>query len=223
MLIYLFHAGCSCSENCKDVDVVSVLPECSTSTTAASMAMEIVSDSSRRDHSLLVSRIRPQDESYLDDNSEVDSVNVPSNIFEFQKAERAAQRVPLAPFSKPAPSKWDDAQKWIASPTSNRPKTGQPLGPGGQVVGSRKFFGYGSRQPLMNVVMEVPDQRLVPFEEPQTKRIDSSQDNKEICGQKYLSWESDPYPYSDAYGKPELMIENCGGQSASKTIHVIFV
>ncbi|KAH0724429.1 hypothetical protein KY285_000257 [Solanum tuberosum] len=68
---------------------------------------------------------RSQDDSSLDCDGGIDSVGTVSPLFEFQKAERAAQRVPLAHFSKPAPSKWDDAQKWIASPTSNRPKTGQ--------------------------------------------------------------------------------------------------
>uniref|UniRef100_A0A5B7BKN6 Remorin C-terminal domain-containing protein n=2 Tax=Davidia involucrata TaxID=16924 RepID=A0A5B7BKN6_DAVIN len=209
-------SGGSCSENCKDVDVVTIRTEYSTSTTADSLATEMVSDRRLKDHSLVNSRIRSQDDSSLDYDNGHDSMSVSPSVFEFQKAERALQRVALAPFSKPAPSKWDDAQKWIASPTSNRPKTGQSHGQGGQGVGLRKTsnFGYGSRQPpSMKVVVEVPDQRLVAFEEPDTKWIDSSQAKKENGGQKFISWEDDPYPIA-SYGKPALMIENCVGESA---------
>ncbi|KAA8532327.1 hypothetical protein F0562_032418 [Nyssa sinensis] len=213
-------SGGSCPENCKDVDVVTVLPECSPSTAADSLAMEMVSDRRLKDHSSVNSRMRSQDDSSLDYDSGHDSVSVASSIFEFQKVERALKRVPLATFSKPAPSKWDDAQKWIASPTSNRPKTGQSQGQGGQGVGLRTAsnFGYGSRQPSTKVVVEVPDQRLVAFEEPDTKRIDSSEAKKENGGQKFVSWEDDPYPIA-SYGKPLLMIENCVRESAINLSH----
>ncbi|XP_027342835.1 uncharacterized protein At3g61260 isoform X2 [Abrus precatorius] len=117
-----------------------------------------------------------------------------SSMFEFQKAEHAPQRVPVGPFSKAAPSKWDDAQKWIASPTSNRPKTVQSQGHGGH-VGMRKVGGlaYGSRQPSMKVVVEVPDQREIALDEPDTKQIDTDQTKMESGGQKFVSWEADPY------------------------------
>ncbi|KAH0780659.1 hypothetical protein KY290_000257 [Solanum tuberosum] len=131
-------------------------------------------------------------------------------------AERAAQRVPLAHFSKPAPSKWDDAQKWIASPTSNRPKTGQSS----QVVGSRKtsHSGYDYRQQSTKVVVEVPDKKLVPYEEPvDTKQIDSGQP-KDSGVQKFVSWEAEPHPIAESYVKPMLMIETSIGQSAIFTL-----
>ncbi|XAR53188.1 hypothetical protein NMG60_11021636 [Bertholletia excelsa] len=160
-------SGGSCSANYKDVDVVSVLPDCSTS--------------------------------------------IPADSAAEMKADRPPQRVPLAPFSKPAPSKWDDAQKWIASPTSNRPKNWQPQGQGGARKTSN--FAYGSRQPSTKVVVEVPDQRMVPFEEPDTKRIDSSQTKKENES-KFVSWEVEPYPVPDSYGKAVVMIENCVAESA---------
>lgn len=85
-----------------------------------------------------------------------------------------------------------------------------------QGSGSRKgHIGYGSRQPSVKVVVEVPDQRLVPFEEPDTKRIDSSQ-FKDSGEQKLVSWEPNTYPVADLYGKPVLMIENSVGEPASK-------
>ncbi|CAK9144755.1 unnamed protein product [Ilex paraguariensis] len=194
----IYDYGGSPSENCKDVDVVSVHPECTTSTRGDSLASEMIRDHRLKDHSLVNPRIRSQDESSSDyeSGSGSDSMSISSSMFEFQKAARAPQRVPVAPFSKPAPSKWDDAQKWIASPTNNLPKNGH----GGHGVGPRKSsnFWHGSRQPPMKVVVEVLDQKLVPYEEPDTKQIDSSQAKKGNEGQKFVSWEADSYPIADS-------------------------
>ncbi|KAJ8574263.1 hypothetical protein K7X08_026068 [Anisodus acutangulus] len=197
-------SGCNL-ENCKDVNVVSVVPESSSSLAVdSSMSLEMINDMRIKDQSLVSTRIRSQDDSILDCDSGIDSLSTISPLFEFQKAERGPQRVPLAPFSKPAPSKWDDAQKWIASPTSSRPRTGQSS----QIVGSRK-----TRQST-KVVLEVPDQRLVPYEEPvDTKQIDSGQP-KDNGVQKFVSWEADLHPVAESYVKPMLMIENSIGQSA---------
>lgn len=208
----IHETGGSGSDNCKDVDVVSVLPECSVSTTAGSLGSEmVISDRRMKDNTLVNSRFRIQeDPPSLDYDSGHDGMSMSSSVFEFQKAERGAQRVPLGPFSKPAPSKWDDAQKWIASPTSNRPKT----------VGSRKAsnVGYGSWQLSTKVVVEVPDQREVALEEPDTKRIDTTQAKMECGGNKFVTWEDDhsyPNPVADSYGKPIPMIENSVGESAT--------
>ncbi|XP_062113007.1 uncharacterized protein LOC133824155 isoform X2 [Humulus lupulus] len=162
------------------------------------------------------SRARNQQDPSLDYESGQDGMSVSSSIFEFQKGERTQQRVPLAPFSKPAPSKWDDAQKWIASPTSNRPKGGQAQVQAGQGVGSRKVGGlsYGSRQQSAKIVVEVPDQRVVASEEPDTKQMDTNQTKMESWGQKLLPWEADSHPTADSYSKPVLMIENSVGESA---------
>lgn len=206
-------SGALSYDNCKDVDVVTVIPDYTTLTTpVSSVNSEISYDSRVKDHSFTSSRIRSVDDSSLHYESGTDSMSVSSSVFEFQKADhRAPQRVPLAPFSKPAPSKWDDAQKWIASPTSNHPKNGHV----NQGTGLRKSsqFGYGSRQSCAKVVVEVPDQRMVPYEEPDTKRIDSSQAKKETGVQKSVSWDSNQFA-SESYSKPVLMIENCIGESA---------
>lgn len=208
-------SGCNL-ENCKDVNVVSVVPESSTTLAVdSSMSLEMINDMRIKDQSLVSTRIRSHDDSILDCDSGNDSLGTVSPLFEFQKAERAAQRVPIAHFSKPAPSKWDDAQKWIASPTSNRPKTAQSS----QVVGSRKtsHSGYGYRQQSTKVVVEVPDQRLVPCEDPvDTKQIDSGQP-KDSGVQKFVSWEAEPHPIAESCVKPVLMIEKSIGQSVSKT------
>ncbi|KAK4756658.1 hypothetical protein SAY87_006785 [Trapa incisa] len=115
--------------------------------------------------------------------------------------ERAAQRASLAPFSKPSPSKWDDAQKWIATPTSNRSLKD------GQDTGNRKtgLFSYGGRRLSTKVVVEVPHLGLISSGEPETKRIDLS---KESGAPKNVAWDAYPDPAAGPYGKPVLMIEN---------------
>ncbi|KAJ6771749.1 hypothetical protein OIU74_018066 [Salix koriyanagi] len=213
-LNHLDETGGISSDNFKDVDVISVLPEYFTSGTADSRsASQMLGDGGRlKDHSHANSRIRSQEVQSLDYDVGHDTAVIPSSIFDFQKAERAPQRVHLAPFSKQAPSKWDDAQKWIASPTWNLPKTGQAQVQGGQ--GPRKMGNVLSRQPSTKVVVEVPEQKVVTFEEPDTKRVDTSQAKKETGLQKLKSWEADSYPIADYYDKPVHVIENSVGQSA---------
>lgn len=145
----------------------------------------------------LNSRIGTQEDGYLDYESGIDKIT--TLPFEFQKTERAAShRKAMAPFSKQAPSKWDDAQKWIASPTSNRVKT-EP---------SMKKNSHGNRQPVTKVVMEVADLRLVPYEEPDTKQIDEGD---------YVS-----STRVDSYSKSVLMIGDSVGDAASKTFFLLF-
>ena len=122
-----------------------------------------------------------------DNVNEIKSLSTAS-LFEFQKTEKekTTPRMSVRSFSKPAPSKWDDAQKWIASPTSNRPKTGQV-----QAHASKKGPSFG-RQSSIKIVDEEPD----------TKRVDVSQVKKETGGHKFVSWEV------DSYLKPVLMVEN---------------
>ncbi|KAI4379054.1 hypothetical protein MLD38_005398 [Melastoma candidum] len=117
------------------------------------------------------------------------------------RAEKIAQRVPVVPFSKPLSSKWDDAQKWIASPTSNRASGGQPKGPPVlQNIYSRKMglLGY-SRQPSLKIVVEVPEQKAASLGEPDTKRVDTSQSCKDSAGQNFAAWQNDQIPAADCY------------------------
>lgn len=187
-------AGASTAESCKDV-------ECS-------ISMETTSGHRSREYAIGGSRFRAQD----DDGLETESV---SSGFEFQRVERAPPHrlVSVAPFSKPAPSKWDDAQKWIASPTSNR--VGNKAG-GGQ---ARKggFAGHGSRQPVTKVVLEV--------EEADTKRVDGSQAKKEFVGVESVNWVTEPYAEVDSGAKPVTIMENpvadiAGKKTFSDTCHL---
>ncbi|RZS15519.1 hypothetical protein BHM03_00047358 [Ensete ventricosum] len=172
----------SAADSCKDV-------ECSTSS-------EMASGHRSRDHAMGFPRVKPQEE----DSFEAENV---SSGFEFQKAERtpphrltaAAAFVP--PFSKPAPSKWDDAQKWIASPTSNR---GGSKAGGGQARRGG-LAGYVSRQAAAKVVLDV-------VEEADTKRVDGSQTKKEIGGIKSANWVGEPHPRLDLEVKPTVVVEN---------------
>ncbi|XP_077246377.1 remorin family protein isoform X2 [Tasmannia lanceolata] len=186
--------GISSLENCKDV------AECSTSMTVDTLACGMTSDRRLKAHTLTNSRIL--EDGSMDYDSGHESVSL-SSAFEFQKAERVSHRLPIMPFSKPAPSKWDDAEKWIASPTSNRPKTGQSVIQVGQAIASRKtgILSYGNRQSASKMVFEVPDPRIV-AEEADTKRIDPSQAKREVGVQKYVNWVPEPYQVAESYTKP---------------------
>lgn len=161
--------------------------------------METTSGHRSREYAIGGSRFRAQE----DDGLDTESI---SSGFEFQRVERAPPHrlVSVAPFSKPAPSKWDDAQKWIASPTSNR--VGNKAG-GGQ---TRKggFAGHGSRQPVTKVVLEV--------EEADTKRVDGSQAKKEFVGVESVNWVTEPYAEVDSAAKPVTIMENPVADIAGK-------
>ncbi|XP_057420099.1 uncharacterized protein LOC130714221 isoform X2 [Lotus japonicus] len=193
-------SGGSSSDHCKDVDVVSVLPDYSTSTARTWSIETAGGDRIGKVNAGITSKNRILEDPSLDYDSGQDNMSMSSSVFEFQKAERAPPRVPAGPFSKPAPSKWDDAQKWIASPTSNRPKTAQSQGQGGH-GGPRKVgsLGYGSRQSSMKVVVEVPDQREIALDEPDTKQMDTDQTKMDSEGHKFASYEVDPYAVANSY------------------------
>ncbi|KAL5983156.1 hypothetical protein ACLOJK_017238 [Asimina triloba] len=192
-------SGVSTSANCKDVNIVSI-------TSSEASDAEVVNDHRLKDRAMANSRIRSQDLGCVDYDSGVDNASISSlSAFEFQKAERAPQRFPFTPFSR-TPSKWDDAQKWIASPTSNRPKIGQSQVQGGQ-AGPRKAAGLGNRQSSTKVVVEVPDQRMITAEEVDTKRIDPNQT-------KRMNWIPHPCPVTDSTAKPAFILENSIPDSA---------
>ncbi|WVZ55219.1 hypothetical protein U9M48_005910, partial [Paspalum notatum var. saurae] len=110
--------------------------ECSTST-------EMSSNSGHR------SRNRAPDDDSFDSES---SSSGPPTV-----KRSAAVAALLPPFSRPTPSKWDDAEKWISSPTSNR--TGR-AGPATGTVPKKSalaFPEHGGRPPAVaKVVTDVP-------------------------------------------------------------------
>lgn len=82
--------------------------------------------------------------SFEDDNFEYDSGHENGSVssFEFHKGDRPIHRRVLGPHSKPAPSKWDDAEKWLVNHSSGdshmkpKPKSGS-----GQIQGVTAGLG----------------------------------------------------------------------------------
>ncbi|XP_017218595.1 uncharacterized protein LOC108196039 [Daucus carota subsp. sativus] len=160
------------------------------------------------------SRNRSLDENYSCYDSWIDGMSVSSSVFEVQNPDRSPQIVPLGPFSKTAPSKWDDAEKWIASPTSNRPKNGQPREHCG--VGSHRnsTFGYGSRQTSTKIVAGVPMETMAVSEEPDTKWMNSSHTSKKIGAQKLFGRGSDANLVPDSCNKSVIMVDSFSDKRA---------
>ncbi|KAG5628790.1 hypothetical protein H5410_000507 [Solanum commersonii] len=148
----------------------------------------MINDMRIKDQSLVSTTIRSQDDSSLDCDGGIDSLGTVSPLFEFQKAERAAQR----------------AEDWAVQSSCCIRKT--------------SHSGYGYRQQSTKVVVEVPDKKLVAYEVPvDTKQIDSGQP-KDSGVQKFVSWEAEPHPIAESFVKPMLMIEKSIGQSAIFTL-----
>ncbi|OAY83827.1 Uncharacterized protein ACMD2_06296 [Ananas comosus] len=180
------------SDEFKDVDMVSSLSECSTSLDSTNP--QNPSKSNNNPSSMLRNKI-------LEDDS-FDSESAASSTFEFHK-DRCANR----PFSsKPTPSKWDDAQKWIASPNnSNRSGRGS-----GAPAKKGERVGLGSRQPPTKIVMEIAEEEAAA----ETKRIDPSQGKRE----KSVNWEMDPLPESNSCANDALVAEDLAADSAVSLI-----
>ncbi|KAH7653312.1 Remorin C-terminal protein [Dioscorea alata] len=180
--------GVAATEACRNVDVVTDLGECSTSI------------DSGRDHQL---------------GSSIASESVQSSAFEFHRTDqRALHHRPalMSPFSKPAPSKWDDAQKWIASPTASRPGKGGFGGGGGGGGGGVQHkrlgvLGGGARSSAAKVVVECNDGV-------DTKGVDLSIGRKEGDLQKAVSWVPELYSVVETPAKPPLIAENSISDSA---------
>ncbi|KAJ3693926.1 hypothetical protein LUZ60_009406 [Juncus effusus] len=177
----------SITEECKDVDMVSSISDPSSS----SEPDPLINIHKSRDANHQSRALKPQEDDSFDSES------VASN-FEFHKDNRNPNpnpsRSPAAvpPFSKPAPSKWADAQKWIASPNLNR------VGRHGKKQ-DRAGLGLGLKNPVTKVVLEAT------MEEPDTKRVDyTSQEKREIVGlnSRPVNWVPDPYPDVEPYPKP---------------------
>jgi hypothetical protein len=134
--------------------------------------------------------LRPEEDDLFDSES------VASN-FEFHKDSRNPNptRSPIVPpFSKPTPSKWADAQKWIASPNLSR-------------VGktAKKPERIGVKNPVTKVMLETT------IEEVDTKRVDTtSQEKREIVSlnNRPANWVPEPYPDLESYPKPAPVVLN---------------
>ncbi|XP_078446213.1 remorin family protein [Wolffia australiana] len=99
------------------------------------------------------------------------------SVFEFQRVDRLQQRSSLPLYAKSAPSKWDDAQKWIASPNSSNAgkiSCAQPRKTVGETMGRRN-------KPFSVKVMEFSDEK-------DSNAADSGQFKKDFSSQKAFEW-----------------------------------
>ncbi|KAJ1690461.1 hypothetical protein LUZ63_014616 [Rhynchospora breviuscula] len=172
-------------DECKDVDMVSSVSDPSSSSEPELMTSEHRSKDAINPSSRI---LKPQEDDSFDSES------VASN-FEFHKDNRNPNpnRSPIAPpFSKHTPSKWADAQKWIASPNLSR------VGRGG-----KKPERVGMKNPVTKVMLEAT------MEEAETKRVDLlSQEKREIVvlNNKPANLAPDPYPEMESYPKPAPVV-----------------
>ena len=154
------------------------------------------------EHAVGAPRIRSQEKHSLESESV-------SSGFEFQKGERTrphrltAAAAVVPPLSKPARSKWDDAEKWIVSPTSNRGANK----PGGRQANNAGLTGSGSQPTAAKVVLEVVDEAAA-------KRVDRSQAKTQISGIENVNWAGEPCATLDSEVKLAVVVENPVADSA---------
>ncbi|CAL9766834.1 unnamed protein product [Musa acuminata subsp. burmannicoides] len=154
------------------------------------------------EHAVGAPRIRSQEVHSLESESV-------SSGFEFQKGERTrphrltAAAAVVPPLSKPARSKWDDAEKWIVSPTSNRGANK----PGGRQANNAGLTGSGCQPTAAKVVLEVVDEAAA-------NRVDRSQAKTQISGIENVNWAGEPCATLDSEVKLAVVVENPVADSA---------
>ncbi|CAN6481826.1 unnamed protein product [Victoria cruziana] len=223
------------NSSCKDVGVVD--PETSTvisdDVTCLNPSFMVHNLSPPKDEERNLNSLNQnisQEEGYPDHDNGQENGSVSG--FDFQRS--GQHRFILPPFSKPAPSKWDDARKWI--PTAalsdnqirNKSKTGNFQPHVAPLVPKISAFTHGSRHIInglpTKVVAEVAERRPFVAEEADTKRIDLSHAKKEMNIPKFCfspavsyplqktgSWGIESYPcedeFGDSYSKPSVLTE----------------
>lgn len=192
-------AGASSSEIFKDVGMVFSLPDFSAVTADTAYYYQ-------RSQALNLGNVRApgshEGDSHGPDNA---------SAFEFQRVERAQHRSSVPLFSKSAPSKWDDAQKWIASPTSNRTKvTGSQLRKAGGGT-----MAHGNK-PFAAKLLEVS-------EEADSKATDPGQFKRELPMQRTTDLTPDLFPVADPHSKASIILENLVVDSAGELVNLYII
>ncbi|KAE7996149.1 hypothetical protein FH972_000896 [Carpinus fangiana] len=134
-----------------------------------------------------------------DENLDYDS-NASSSSFEFHKGERSVHNPYARSLSRPMPSKWNDAEKWIMN-RQNAP-----------VHYSKKNSSQNqsNRLPMTNIVRVAPesasyDHRLMINRTAETKRVDFCQPALHVGHEKFSFVPSGSHPVSDqAHGENAL-------------------
>jgi hypothetical protein len=134
-----------------------------------------------------------------DENLDYDS-NASSSSFEFHKGERSVHNPFARSLSRPMPSKWNDAEKWIMN-RQNAP-----------VHYSKKNSSQNqsNRLPMTNIVRVAPesasyDHKLMISRTAETKRVDFCQPALHVGHEKFSFVPSGSHPVSDqAHGDTAL-------------------
>ncbi|KAK6917132.1 Remorin, C-terminal [Dillenia turbinata] len=140
-----------------------------------------------------------------DDNLDYDS-NASSSSFEFHKAERSLHNSMARHFSRPMPSKWNDAEKWIM--TKQNP----------QLANNAKrtsLQGQVNRLQVSNMVRVVPDaaggheQKSSMLKGPETKRVDFCQPALQIATDKFSFAPSGSHSIAGLASTVSASIDTC--------------
>ncbi|XP_058071549.1 uncharacterized protein LOC131220749 [Magnolia sinica] len=129
-------------------------------------------------NSRTVHPVKHLEEDSADYDSGVD--NASTSSFEFHKGERTLHNPMVGPFSRPVPSKWNDAEKWIMNRQIAHPN----------VPKKTIFQSQANRQATVNWTRVAPDsmvtdQRDSVAQVADTKRIDSCQPSTQIGLEKF--------------------------------------
>ncbi|XP_010275901.1 PREDICTED: uncharacterized protein LOC104610808 [Nelumbo nucifera] len=138
-----------------------------------------------------------------EDNPDYDS-NASSSSFEFHKGERCLYNPMMRPFSRPVPSKWNDAEKWIMSRHPAHPNHSKKTILQNQKVG----------QPATNLVRVVPeltssDHKVSVLPVSDTKQIDSCYATPRIGMEKFSFVSSGAHPISGAANVTNFSVDPC--------------
>ncbi|KAK6932151.1 Remorin, C-terminal [Dillenia turbinata] len=140
-----------------------------------------------------------------EDNLDYDS-NASSSSFEFHKGERSLHNSMARHYSRPMPSKWNDAEKWIM--TKQNPQ---------QANNAKRtsLQGQINRLHVSNMVRVVPDsaggheQKSSILKGPETKRVDFCQPALQIATDKFSFAPSGSHPIGGLASTVDASIDIC--------------
>nr|GMD07337.1 MAP7 domain-containing protein 1 [Ipomoea batatas] len=132
---------------------------------------------------------------YEDENLDYDS----TSSFEFHKGERSMHHHSIArSFSRPMPSKWNDAEKWIMNRQTMQANQSKKV----------HFQNQANRIPAMNIVRVAPESTS--FESKlAVKRVDFCQPPSHIVPEKFAFSHHGSHPISGPENIPTALIDLC--------------
>ncbi|KAI5671003.1 hypothetical protein M9H77_11367 [Catharanthus roseus] len=141
-------------------------------------------------HSSSVHPVRAFDDENLDYDS--------TSSFEFHRGERSHHHAIARSFSRPMPSKWNDAEKWIMNRQNIPPGYSKKM----------HFQNQSNRGPAMNVVRVAPE--LANYENKlSVKRVDFCQSASQLGAEKFAFVPSGSHPISVQGNGRNQLIDSC--------------